>query len=554
MRALVLAGALLTMEAAAQAQGFTVAGRVTDAKTGSPLAHASVTLQPAENAGIEPPADAAGKPFSAEALTGSHGEFRFSAVPAGQYQLSGARRGYLQANFEERGDFYAAVVVGQSEPAATGLRLLLKPLASISGRVLDSSGDPVEVGTLSLYTPALDGTGMVRPAGTASIQQGSATYIFDELAPGTYYLAVSARPWFADTSQPGAGVASPDLDVAYLPTFFNGSATAAAAEPIVVRSGDAAQANFSLQAVHAVHITVPLPSGSGATTLAGPPAFGSAVPLPPGAAFFTPGPDGQGQIMNATLAPGTYSVSENGVLSPLEVTGDKALPSASTAASVPLVGKLAIANGAALPKDLTLRLTPEGTDVFAGFAGRAGGGRRPRGLSQRPIELAPAADGSFRTDAVPPGEYRLSPGGGSNRRYVVTGAAASGAVLSESLTIRVGTDPVTLAATVAGASAAVSGRVVDSNGAPTVGVMVVLVPVDTSALTLYAQEESNNDGTWTLENTPAGEYRALAVRDGWDLAWKKPGVLVPYFAGAMPVTVPESGTVTLAHDLVAQQR
>ncbi len=552
MRALVLTGCLLLLPAAARAQGFTVAGRVTDAKTGSPLARAAVTVQPAENAGSEPPADSDGKPFSVEAITGSQGEFRFAAVPAGQYRLSGARRGYLQANFEERADFYAAVVVGQGKPPATGLRLQLKPLASISGRVLDSSGDPVEAGTLSLYTPALDGTGTVRSARTASIQQGSSTYIFDDLAPGTYYLAVSARPWFADTSQPGAGTTSADLDVAYLPTFFNGSATAAAAEPIVLHAGDAAQANFSLQAVHAVHITVPLPNGSGAPTITGPPAFGGAVPFFPAAAFVSSGPDGQ--VMNIALAPGTYSVLESGALSALEVTGDKALTPVSADVPVALVGKLAMANGAALPKDLTLRLTPDGTGTFGGFAGRAGGARRPRGFSQRSVELPLAADGSFRAAAVPPGEYRLSPDGGSNRRYVVTGAAASGAAVSESLTLSVGAEPVTLAATVAGASGAVTGRVVDSNGAPTVGTMVVLVPADQGALTLYAQEESNNDGTWTLENRPAGDYRALAIRDGWDLAWKKPGVLAPYLAGATAVTIPESGIVTMAHDLVAQQR
>ncbi len=539
---------LLIPAGMALGQGFAVAGRVVDAQTGTALARVTVSIDPVEGlqAGTPPPASP-----PADITTSADGGFRFAGLPPGKYRLSAARRGYLSANYEEHGNFFAAVILRPDGPPAAQIRFKLLPLASITGRVLDGSGDPVTSAMVSLFAPGYDGTGAVRMVGSTPLREGDATYEFNALAPGTYYVAVSAQPWFAVNQGSENGPSSP-LDVAYPITFYPNSDLAANAEPISLRSGETAQISLTLQAVHAVHLEIRT-QGNGVNTSISKPAFDGLLQSYPGAAFFHNSRDG-GNIVDIAVAPGIYELgSRPGV--PFDLAQSRTLSTAVPAvAPVAVTGKVAMVNGSVLPPDLTLQLVPTGADS-PGQVGARRGRNGFRGRQAQPVELPMQSDGSFRADAVPAGTYRLSLGATFNDRLKITGAAASGAIVSPRLTLELGTEPVILAATVVRSSSTISGRVVDAHGMPEAGAMVILVPRDVKAETLYVQQESDSDGTWVAYGLAAGEYRAVAIRNGWDLAWKEPDVLARYLAEAgIAITALENSVTALPRDLVAQAR
>ncbi len=533
-----LAGA---MPALACAQGLEVSGRVVDAVSGAPLVRASVSLETITVSGA-PGTYGAG----VEATTGADGSFRFLGLAAGRYRLSGSRRGYITTAYQEHDGYFAAMIVGAGVPGATGVRLRLEPFGSITGEVRDGSGDPVETASLTLFAPATDGSGKIVPRQTRFLFSNSPRFDFDKLPAGTYFIAVTARPWFA---QPAPDGTSSPLDVAYPLTFYNGAESAAAAEPIGLKAGEAATVNISLHAVPAVHVEVPQQSTSNfQIPLLGQSAFGSSVPVNMGGwnSLRLPAPAGKQPSLVASIAPGSYTVQRGTGSSTLDVRGDVTLESAEAApAPVALSGKLAMADGRPLPAELSLRLLP----AADGSVRSRRGTQRFAGFGQRPVEIAVGADGSFHTDSAPPGEYRLAISGAGSSAWAVTGAAATGAEVGEDSRLHVGADPVMLAATVARADGVVSGQVAGGES----GVMVLVAPQAGSAA-LGQQDESDSDGTWTVRGLTPGRYWIMAIRDGWDLGWKRPGALARYQQRAMPVTVPAGGSVTVPEQIAAQAR
>ena len=181
--ALVLALALAPAVALAQ-QGYPIAGRVVDAVTGAPLGRVSVSLEPVTNQyGQQQQPVGSGRRgqqpgAAANAMTASDGSFQFTGLPAGAYQLQATRRGYISSSFEAHDGYYAAAVTGPNKPEASHLRFPLEPLAAISGTVFDSSGDPVQSATLSLFAQSEDGTGTIRLRQSGALERGTPTFSF----------------------------------------------------------------------------------------------------------------------------------------------------------------------------------------------------------------------------------------------------------------------------------------------------------------------------------------------------------------------------------------
>ncbi len=545
----------------AQEESFSIAGHVVDGSSGQPLARAAVSLEAIspEEEGAFPGREipGGGRRFAktsppAIVVTGADGVFRFPGLPEGRYHLSASRRGYRRANFEEHADFYAAVICGPRHPEAAALRFSLLPLGSIRGTVLDSTGDPVEAATVQLYMQSTDGSGAVRVRQTSSLRHGSSRFFFGDLAPGTYFLAVTGTPWFAVSEEAEGAVHL--FDVAYPATFFSGAASTDAAQPILLRSGETVQANFNLHAVPAVHVKVASGEGNQILQLPqiGTAAFDGTLPVSSGwvgRAVQTAG--GMSTTLTASVAPGTYMVQSGTGERAMQLDGDATLDRPSDAqATTTLSGKIAMADGSALPTGLRVQLVPDsgGGRRFAGL-GRAAPGF---GLNRRPVDLPLAADGSLAASAVTPGRYRLQPRGGA--ALSVTGVAASGAETAADGSLVFGTDPVMVAATLASADRAVSGRVLTAAGQPEAGVMVLLVPEAPLSPTLIYQQESDSDGTWTIYGVVPGKYQVLAIRDGWDLTWKQAAVLTRYLGEAVEVVVSVPGETALPKPVLAQAR
>ncbi len=413
--------------------------------------------------------------------------------------------------------------------------------------MLDSSGDPIGSGTVTLYRQARDGSGEMRAVRSAYVQQGSPEYEFSDIPPGTYRLAVSATPWFASAAKQGSAPSA--LDQSYALTYFNNAANEADAQAVSVRPGEIVTANFSLRAVPSVHITARVAAQTASSKAYSIP-YVSAAPFGQTLAVTTKwtetqaGADGR-QDWIFSVAPGEYRIRDGDASFNVNASADVSLEAESALPTVPITGTVAMANGQALPPMLTLQLRTEaGKGRLAGTAG-------PVSRDQAP-QTTPARDGSFALQAAQDGDYLIVLQGLG--RYAVVGTAASGGTTSGNA-LHVTRKPVTLAATIAPAESSVVGVATNSKGEPEAGVMVVLAPEDGTAAHLYYEDETNSDGSWRVTDVAAGRYRAVAIRDGWDLAWKQPAVLSKYLVGgSVPVSVDGRSLTPVEQPVLVQGR
>jgi len=72
------------------------------------------------------------------------------------------------------------------------------------------------------------------------------------------------------------------------------------------------------------------------------------------------------------------------------------------------------------------------------------------------------------------------------------------------------------------------------------GAMVVLVPKDPeSHRDLFRRDQSDQDGSFSLRSVIPGSYTIVAIENGWDLDWSRPGVIAQYARHGQAVTVTE---------------
>jgi hypothetical protein len=70
------------------------------------------------------------------------------------------------------------------------------------------------------------------------------------------------------------------------------------------------------------------------------------------------------------------------------------------------------------------------------------------------------------------------------------------------------------------------------------GATVLLLPQDAGESSLIRRDQSDSDGSFTLKGVVPGNYTLVAIEDGSNLLYKTAGVMKPYLAGGVPITVP----------------
>ena len=73
---------------------------------------------------------------------------------------------------------------------------------------------------------------------------------------------------------------------------------------------------------------------------------------------------------------------------------------------------------------------------------------------------------------------------------------------------------------------------------PVAGVAVLLVPPDLNHGRHVVAYQSDSDGTFTFSAVPFGHYTLVAIDNGRNLLFNEPGVVAPYLAKGLPLTVP----------------
>ena len=198
---------------APRADTAAVKGRVVDGQTGSALARARVRLH--GPGGLQ-----------RTALTGESGTFAFTALPAGLYTLDANKSTYLQGRYPESGHTLrsnARLFFPLRDGQVLDGAMSLFHGGAISGRVVDSHGEPVELANVQVMRVPRSGGG--RPAmRSGGVTNDLGEFRVPRLEPGRYLLLVQPR---RDVQEDGPPTQS-------LPTFFPGVLTREQALPIAI--------------------------------------------------------------------------------------------------------------------------------------------------------------------------------------------------------------------------------------------------------------------------------------------------------------------------------
>ncbi len=457
-------------------------------------------------------------------------------------------RGYSLQYFEHHDPYATAIAVGP-DLNSNSLVFRLQPDATLEGTVTDDNNDPVQYAMVRFFQRSTEqGLQKTEPVNqTQTDDQGH--YHVGHLEPGTYYLAVSARPWYAQNfrnapsyDQAGKDNASQlapqhdatNLDVTYPLTFYAGALDSAAANPLQLAPGEHVTADVSLHAVPSLHLRVHTGSAEG-------PGLGRMIFPRVWQRLFEGYLDSVANAPDSWVAPGVIEISG---LAPghyiIEVPSSTGVSEKGSTRG--WYREIDLAGDA----DINVSDSP-------GFANVSGTVLFPAHVpAHASIQISDAATGEsfhseinqqgefdFKSDNVRPGKYLISldaAGGFSLIKIAATGAAVSG----RSLDIGSGAN-VRISGIATQTAANVSGTAV-REGEPFAGAMIVLVPQDPkNNLPLFRRDQSDSDGTFTLANVVPGQYSVLAIANGWDLEWANPAVLQPYLRNSQTIQVPAGG-------------
>jgi hypothetical protein len=94
------------------------------------------------------------------------------------------------------------------------------------------------------------------------------------------------------------------------------------------------------------------------------------------------------------------------------------------------------------------------------------------------------------------------------------------------------------------------------DGKPAAGAMVLLAPKNPAAdREMFRRDQSNSDGSFSLNRVIPGEYTVIAIEDGWTLDWARPEVIAHYLANGQKLIVsPRGKDVALADPVEVQSK
>jgi hypothetical protein len=513
--------------------------------TGQPL--------PAVSVAIAPTSQGTDREISKSVTTGADGRFAFTGLNRGKYSLMAAARGFSLQYFEHHDPFATAIAVG---PDLETDRLIfrLEPDASIEGQVTDENNEPIQNALVRLFqTTTEQGQQKTLPVNQAQTDdQGQ--YRIGHLASGTYYLAASARPWYAQNgraqnydqyaqnyySSAQNAQENAALDVTYPLTFYAGASDSANATPVQLSAGEKTTADITLHAIPSLHLRIH--TGSNESSVLGRMVFPRISQR-----IFQGYLDSVFNAPDSWVAPGVIEISG---LTPghyvLEMPPSTGLNDKGGGRAwyreIDLAGDADV-NASDGPSFATVR----GSILFPDV---------PHVPNHASVQLSnPDTGETFRSDITDRGQFDFSSDDVRAGRYVLALDGANGFFLQRlsatgakviGRTIEIGgTGSVRISGIASRGAALVEGTAMRGDQ-PFTGAMVILVPQDPANNSpLFRRDQSDSDGTFTLPNVVPGQYAVIAIANGWDLEWANPAVLQPYLKQGERIQVPISGKLQI---------
>lgn len=490
---------------------YRIAGTVVNSVTGEPVRHASVAALAVANSHTVQ-----------SVFSGEDGRFALERLPAAKYQLTASKLGYRTSFYDQREYFNSAIVTGEGQDTEH-LTFRLPPSAAIVVAVTDDGGDPVEKATAIFFRQIHNEGHGQQLAAKHCATDDAGTCEMDDLEEGQYFVAVSARPWYAMhtlASQQAGHRANPALDVAYPVTFFDGVTDQASATPLTLTAGRLEHIDMVLHAVPALRLSVQMPHA--AQGVVSPPQLHPSIF---GFDFSTSESSTPDSMENGIaeftgVAPGNYELQQGGRLADLELSSANQQIAASTGTPAPAVhATVRNASGAALAGQPVLYLS------------------RADHAHPRPLLEATCNGANCRFEAIPPGQWELLANNGMDALPVLS-TTVNGRTRAGNL-ITVADQPLEIAVTVQHSETRVEGMA-QKAGKGRAGVMIVLVPQNPGTHgDMFRRDQSDSDGSFSLQQVAPGSYTVVAIEDGWELEWARPEVIGRYLSQGISVTVKE---------------
>jgi len=521
-------------------QGYRIGGTVVNSLTGQAMPSASVAIAP-----IMQGAD---REISKSVITRADGRFSFAALSRGKYSLMATARGFSLQYFEHHDPFATAIAVGPGLDT-DHLVFRLQPDASIEGDITDDNNEPIQNAMVRLFQASTEGGQQKTVPMNQDQTDDLGHYRMGHLAPGTYYLSVSARPWYAQNSNPHRGPGNPNpkseaqamqdaaaLDVTYPLTFYPGTTDSASATPLQLTPGEKATADVALHAIPSLHLQIHTASAENAV-------LGRMVFPRISQRIFEGYLDSVFNAPDSWVAPGV-----------IEISG--LAPGHYIVEMPPSTGPNDKAGGKAWYREIDLagdaEISASDGPSFASVRGSIFFQDAQRVPRQAAIQLTnPETGETFRSDITDRGEFDLNSDDVRPGRYVVALENVTGFFLQKlsatgakvmGRTIDIGsTGSVRITGIASRGAAQVDGTAMRDDE-PFAGAMIILVPQDpANNAPLFRRDQSDSDGTFTLPDVVPGQYTVIAIANGWDLEWANPAVLQPYLKKGETVQAPAGG-------------
>ncbi len=502
---------------------FEISGILVDAANGRPLSEGYVAI-----------AQVAGGGSLRVVITGQDGAFRFAGVNKGKYTLRAERQGYLAQAYDQH-DQYSTAIATAPGLESRGLVFRLFAESTISGKITDEADEPVAAAEVRLFQKSPLGEPKPLVIRATAISDDEGNYHLGHLGPGRYFLSVEARPWYAqnidrDPSEITAE-SGPSVDVAYAPTYYPGVTDAASAAAIDLGAAQRFTADFMLQPVSAVPIEITVGSPDSKENYE--------------VRFSQQGLGGQlkeipvldreiapGVVEILGIVPGRYLMNVNALNQDGSSSGNSEKEieiDSSGGVHEHSESQNAVMSG-------TVKLDWESKDPI--FPDDASVYLRNKKTGQ--VLRGPIQDGEYILETrVPPGIYDVgvsNVGGALIGSITATGAKVTGQTLQIS-----GRSAVNANLVLARRLGRVDGTALLENK-PISGVMIVLAPDDPGHNRwLFRCDQTDSDGTFTLNSVLPGKYTVVAIQDGWNIDYQSPDVLKRFMAQGTPVQVAPHG-------------
>jgi len=516
--ALLLLVTVLASSAAAQLPSTgIVRGRVMAADTDAPVRKVRVALTPEGATATEP------------IYTNADGEFEFMSVAPGRYTLAALKTGYVIARFGARSQFDRTTNIAVAAGVLVeGLELRLVKSAVITGRILEESGEPIEMALVSVGR-IVRGDGRLRFRGLGAVANTDdlGEYRIGGLAPGSYALAISAS---------GGGMAPRSLQ-----TFYPGTSLIT----LTLRPGEVASAT---------DFTVRPLSDSQRVRITGYVTDANGAPVPARLQVIT---SGDGVVASSTSV--VLQLPPTGEFTLQVEAGDQTLiaqgPSGVavtrlgpvTADVSPLrliltkggrVSGRILFNGAPPPPRATVRVDAWNAELEDAQASR---------MINPPVgAMTVKPDGTFTIeDVVGRRELRVA---NAPRGWVVKAITHNGRnLLNVPIDFKSGEAVSGVEVLLTDKLSELSGTVADRQQRPRTDCSVIVFAENRTFLPGRARwVRPDHTGRFVVEGLPAGEYLAIAVADVDDVEWATVAYLDRLRSSASHVTIADAEKKAIA--------